>query len=115
MAIDAQRECSRADRPGTITKGERAQSAVGNRRQLVGVGVEQLTALLELDACIIEQGLKRTLEKSAAMVVLRKQKSAHRDSNSLVQSGSAISLILFGDQAEHATYPYCDRGLLAAI
>ena len=115
MAIDAQRECSRADRPGTITKGERAQSAVGNRRQLVGVGVEQLTALLELDACIIEQGLKRTLEKSAAMVVLRKQSLRIGTRMCLAQSGSAISLILFGDQAEHATYPYCDRGLLAAI
>ena len=54
MAIDAQRECSRPDRPGTLAKGERAQSAVGNRRQLVGV--EQLTALLVLDACIIKQG-----------------------------------------------------------
>ncbi len=39
--------------------GERAQSAVGNRHQLIGVGVEQHAALLELDACIIEQQLWR--------------------------------------------------------
>src|SRR5437016_6862670 len=60
-------------------------------------------------------GLKRTLEKSAAMVVLRKQSLRIGTRMCLAQSGSAISLILFGDQAEHATYPYCDRGLLAAI
>jgi len=49
------------------------------------------------------------------MVVLRKQSLRIGTRMCLAQSGSAISLILFGDQAEHATYPYCDRGLLAAI
>ena len=60
MAIDAQRECSRPDRPGTLAKGERAQSAVGNRRQLVGVGVEQQVLRFHSFCSVIRQSTQPT-------------------------------------------------------